>query len=73
MLYMERLRVRRVGNSLGVLFPKELVARKDLRLDDDVLVEVEKPPSIESVIGALRYLGMTVDEMNDLTNEGEDI
>ena len=73
MLYMERLRVRRVGNSLGVLFPKGLVARKNLRLDDDVFIEVEKPPSIDSVIGTLRYLGMTVDEMNDLTNEGEDI
>jgi antitoxin component of MazEF toxin-antitoxin module len=71
MYYMPPMRVRKIGNSLGVLFPKEFVRAKRLRLNDEVIVEVQSAPSLESVRGALKHLGMTVDEMNDITNEGE--
>jgi antitoxin component of MazEF toxin-antitoxin module len=73
MYYMPVLRVRKVGNSLGVVFPRKYVAEKNLRPGDNVTLDLEKVQSFESTFGCLAYLGETVDEMNAATNEGEDL
>lgn len=73
MYYMPVLRVRRVGNSLGVLLPKSLIREKGLKVNDEVVVDVNLAPDIESVRGAIKHLGLTVDELNELTNEGEEL
>jgi antitoxin component of MazEF toxin-antitoxin module len=71
MYYMPVFRVRRIGNSLGVLFPKDFIAERKLRLNDEVRVDVRVEGDFKSTAGALKHLGLTVDEMNDITNEGE--
>lgn len=73
MYYMPVLRVRKVGNSLGVVFPRELVNAKGLRLDDDVIIEIDKAPTLASVLGSFTETDLSVDELNELANEGEDL
>lgn len=73
MLNMPVLRLRRIGNSLGVLLPSELVAAKGLRPNDDVRVEIERVPRLEDVAGSLRKYGLSAREWNDLANEGEEL
>lgn len=70
---MPVLRLRRVGNSLGFVLPKDLVKAKGLKADDAVRVEVEATPKLEEVVGSLRKYDLTVREWNDATNEGEDL
>jgi antitoxin component of MazEF toxin-antitoxin module len=70
---MPVLKVRRVGNSLGIVLPSDLVKAKGLRADDAVRVEVEPVLSLEEVAGRLRKYRRTVAEWNEATNEGEEL
>lgn len=68
---MPRLRVRRIGGKLGVVFSKEFVAEAGLKRGEMVQV-VADVDGLESVRGSLTHLGLSVDEMNALTNEVEE-
>lgn len=70
---MKPAKVRRIGNSLGVIIPKEEVERRGLREGDEVRLEIRKARTIDDVWGALRGRLGSVDELNDLIDEGEDI
>ena len=70
---MTRARIRRIGNSLGVVIPKEEADRQGLTDGDEVELEVRKARTIGDVWGALRGKIGGVDAMNDLVNEGEDV
>lgn len=73
MLDVPTLKVRRVGNSLGVILPKGLVDEYQLRPGDDVQIGIERAVAMEDTFGMLAKYRMTLDEWNDLTNEGEDL
>jgi antitoxin component of MazEF toxin-antitoxin module len=70
---MLKLRVRRIGNSLGVLLPKDEVVRQGLREGDEVVVEVRKSRALLDVWGALRGRLGDVDTLNREIDEGEDL
>jgi len=67
------LRVRRVGNSLGVVLPRDLVLDKGLKPDDPVRVEIDPVARLDDVAGRLAKYRLSVREWNDATNEGEDV
>ncbi len=69
---MPILRLRRIGNSLGLLLPKELVDAKRLAVDVPVHVEVERAARLEDVAGRLRKYHLTVRDWVRSTHEGED-
>ena len=69
---MGTFRVRRTGNSLGVVLPKELVRELRLREGDQVELEVRKVPPLLELFGALRGV-LTADEATAMSNEGEDL
>ena len=70
---MARAVVRRIGNSFGLILPKDLVREKRLRAGDEVDVTVEKAKTLADMWGMGRHLKLSADELNDLTNEGEDV
>ena len=45
--------VRKWGNSLGVILPKELVEERHLREKDKILVEVVKEADLTEIYGSL--------------------
>ncbi len=65
------LHVRRIGKSLGIVFPKQWTRRLALRPGDPVRVEIQRVATIEEVAGRLADYGLSVSEWNDATNEGE--
>ncbi len=69
---MPVLRVRRVGNSLGVVLPRDLVKAKGIKADDAIRVSIEPVASVEQVAGRLRKYRRSVADWNAATNEGED-
>lgn len=70
---MPILRIRRIGNSLGLTLPKDYVREKGLKRNDFVLLEIERVARLEETFGVLRKFGLSTREWNDLTNEGEDL
>ena len=68
---MPVLRVRRIGNGLGVVLPGALVKAKGLKANDAVRVEIEPIARLADVVGRLRKYRLSLREWNDATNEGE--
>ncbi|MBI2936912.1 MAG: AbrB/MazE/SpoVT family DNA-binding domain-containing protein [Thaumarchaeota archaeon] len=50
-----RGRVRRVGNSLGVVIPKDEAERHNLAEGDLVELEVERRINLEEMFGSLKF------------------
>ena len=53
--YMPELKVRKIGNSLGVIFPKELVKEKRLKENERVFVSVAKKGDLSKLFGTLKF------------------
>ncbi|MHB8604738.1 MAG: AbrB/MazE/SpoVT family DNA-binding domain-containing protein [Thermoplasmatota archaeon] len=70
---MTRARIRRMGNSLGVIIPKTEAERKGLHAGDEVELEVRKAMTLASARGILKGKLGKVDALNDLIDEGEDL
>ncbi len=52
---MPELKVRKIGNSLGVIFPSELVKEKRLRENEKVFVNVAKKGDMSKIFGSLKF------------------
>ncbi|MBI2971555.1 MAG: hypothetical protein HYY37_04035 [Candidatus Aenigmarchaeota archaeon] len=52
---MPELTVRRIGNSLGILFPKDLVKEKKLKENEKVFVQVAKKGDVGKLFGSLKF------------------
>ena len=52
---MPELKVRRIGNSLGVIFPSELVKEKKLKENERVFVNVAKKGDLSKLFGSLKF------------------
>lgn len=69
---MPRAVLRRIGNSIGLVLPKDYVRAKKLRAGDEVDIEVAPAAALASVRGALK-VKLSTDKLNDLVDEGEDL
>ena len=70
---MVRLTVRRIGNSLGCIVPKAEVDRLDLQAGQEVDVVIHRSSTVMELWGLFRDSELTVDQLNDLADEGEDL
>ncbi len=61
--------VKKWGNSLGIVIPKALAARKHLRPHERVLIEVVKESDLEKVFGSLGRR-MSGQKFKDMVREG---
>jgi antitoxin component of MazEF toxin-antitoxin module len=59
-------RVRRVGNSLGIVIPKEEVKRHAINAGDVVELEIEKKTNLKDLFGSIRFSK----ETQELKEEG---
>ncbi len=65
--------VRKWGNSLGIILPKELVDYQHLKEDDKVTVFVVKEADLSKVYGSLKgKITKSGQEMKNLAREGWD-
>ncbi len=61
--------VRKWGNSVGVILPKELVERESLKENEKVLLEVVKEANLEGIFGSLKRK-MSGQEFKNMVREG---
>ncbi len=53
--FVPDLKVRKIGNSLGVIFPSELVKEKKLKENETVFVSVTKKGDLSDFFGTLKF------------------
>lgn len=70
---MTRSTVRRIGNSFGIVLPKDLVREKGLKEGDVVEIEIEKAKTLGEMWGVLKSRKVSLKRLQELTNEGEDV
>ena len=61
--------LRKWGNSVGIVFPKEFVKQRDLKPNQKIVVEVTRKADLSSIFGTLKTK-MTAQEFKDLAREG---
>lgn len=63
--------MRRIGNSLGLLLPKEFIDSQGLHADDALRVDVERAARLDDVFGALRKFRRSTQEWIRVAREGD--
>ena len=61
--------VKKWGNSVGVILPKELVERESIKENEKVLLEVVKEANLKRIFGSLKRK-MSGQEFKDMVKEG---
>jgi hypothetical protein len=61
--------VRKIGNSVGVVFPKEYARSKELKVNERVRVNVVREADFSDVYGALKT-GKSAQKFKDEAREG---
>ncbi len=65
------VQIRRVGNSGGVILPKEFLEGQNLKIGDHVVLHVQKPFDVSSVFGMLKgKRKLTGQQFKDLARSG---
>ena len=47
-------RLRKWGNSIGVVIPLELLKKKNLKEGEEVIIEIEKKNDLSEIFGSLK-------------------
>jgi len=66
---ISRAVVKRWGNSLGIVLPKDMVEKEELSEDTEILVDVVKKADISFLFGSLERK-MSGQKFKDMVREG---
>ena len=61
--------VRKWGNSIGVVFPKEFVEKKHLKVNEKIVVEIVKEADLRDIFGSLKRKA-SGQEFKDMVRRG---
>lgn len=61
--------VKRIGNSLGVILPNELVKKQHLKVKEKIMIEIVKEADFRNVFGTLRSR-MSGQAFKDMVRKG---
>ena len=67
-----RTRIRKWGNSFGVMIPRSFLKEKDLYVDEEVLVEVNRKRNLEKLFGLCHFKRSTKEIVKEI-KEGYDV
>ena len=63
--------VKKIGNSFGVLFPKEFVNEERLEENKKVIINIVKVGDLSDIFGSLKgKIKMSAQKIKDLAREG---
>ena len=63
------VQIRKWGNSVGIVLPKELVEREQLKEEDKIFVEIVKKADLRKIFGSLPRK-MSGQEFKDMVRKG---
>jgi antitoxin component of MazEF toxin-antitoxin module len=61
--------VKKWGNSMAVILPRELVSEKHIKEHEKVFIDVVKEADLTKIFGTLK-LGVSGQELKDMVREG---
>ena len=66
------VKVKKWGNSMGVILPKILVEKAHLKEDDEILIEVVKEADLSKIFGSIKEKDrkMSGQKMKDMVRKG---
>jgi len=47
--------VKEWGNSLGIIIPKEIARKEDLKVNDEIVVDIIKKKDLMDLFGSLKF------------------
>lgn len=59
-------KIRKWGNSFGVLVPKDLIEKENFKLNEEVIVKLQKRKDISKVFGILKTKRATEELMKEI-------
>lgn len=63
-------KVKRWGNSMGVILPKRLIEKEHLKENDSILIEIVKEADLSDIFGMIKKRKMSGQEAKDLARKG---
>ena len=65
------VKVKKWGNSLGIILPKELVNEKNIKINDKINVDIGVKADLSDIFGTLD-MGMSGQKFKDMVRKGWD-
>ena len=64
------VQLKKWGNSIGGVLPRELVEQRKLKESDKVIIEVVKVSNLSNIYGLIKERKMSGQKMKDLARKG---
>ena len=65
-------KAKRIGGSIGVIIPKEIVKKERIKPDDKVKFSIEKADDLSSLWGKLKDIKKSTQQIMKEIDEGEE-
>jgi len=63
------VRLKKWGNSIGIILPREVVDREKLKEKDKILISIIKEADLSNIFGLIKKRKMSGQEMKDLSRK----
>ena len=64
------VRLKRWGNSMGVILPKEFIQKKRIKENEKIMIEVVKTADLSHIFGMIKKRKMSGQDAKNLAREG---
>ena len=64
------VRLKRWGNSMGVILPKEFIEKKRIKENEKIMIEVVKTADLSHIFGMIKKRKMSGQDAKNLAREG---
>lgn len=65
------VRVRKWGNSMGIILPKEIVEREKLEENKKIMINIIKKADLSDIFGMIKNRKISAQKMKDLSRKEE--
>ena len=65
-------KARKIGGSIGVIIPDEIIQRENIRPNDIIKIEIERKDDLSFLWGTLKGIKTPTQKIMDIIDEGED-
>ncbi len=66
------VKAKKIGGSIGVIIPKRMVEKENIKPEDVVGLRIERKDNLNSLWGTLKDVKMPTQKAMDIIDEGED-
>lgn len=60
-----KTRLRKWGNSIGLVIPNEILKQKNLKQGEEIIIEIEKQNPLKNIFGSLKEWNIDTQRIKD--------